>query len=99
MQTGKEKKARQETVTDVGSTDGLDNEDAVPADGATNPPDEDPKTDDPVEIPSRNKKIKLEKALEYDGNGRGVKGEEGKLIRTKYRNHRRTPPTPLRSST
>jgi len=50
----------QEMVTDVGSTDGLDNEDAVPADGATNPPAEDPKTDDPEPIPSRNKKIKLE---------------------------------------
>jgi len=48
-------------VTDVGSTDGLDNEDAVPADSATNPPDEDPKTDDPAQTPSRNKKIKLEK--------------------------------------
>jgi hypothetical protein len=60
-------------VTDVGSTNGLDNEDAVPADGATSPPDEDPKTDDPGQAPSRNKKTKLEKkALEYDRNGRGV---------------------------
>jgi hypothetical protein len=49
-------------VTDVGSTDGLDNEDAVPADGATNPPDEDPKTDDPGQTPSRKKKIKFEKS-------------------------------------
>jgi len=52
---------REEMVTDVGSTDELDNEDTVPADGATNPPDEDPKTDDPGQTPSRNKKIKLEK--------------------------------------
>ena len=37
-----EEGTRQEMVTDVGSTDGLDNEDAVSADGATNPPDEDP---------------------------------------------------------
>ena len=66
---------RQEIVTDVGSTDGLDNEDAVPADGATNPPDEDPKTDDPGQTASRNKKIKLEKAVEYDGNGREVERE------------------------
>jgi hypothetical protein len=50
-------------VTDVGSTDGLDNEEAVPADGTTNPPGEDPKTDDPGQTPSRNKKIKLEKIV------------------------------------
>jgi len=56
-----EEGTRQEMVTDVGGTDGLDNEDAVPADSATNPPDEDPKTDDPGQTPSRNKKIKLEK--------------------------------------
>jgi len=48
-------------VTDVGSTDGLDNEDAVPADGTTNSQDEDPKTDDPGQTSSRNKKIKLKK--------------------------------------
>ena len=64
---------RQEMVTDVGSTDGLDNEDAVPADGATNLPDEDPKTDDPGQTPCRNKNLK--KAQEYDGNGRGVEQE------------------------
>ena len=51
----------QEMGTNVGRTDGLDNEDAVPAVGATNPPDEDPKTDDPGQTPSRNKKIKLKK--------------------------------------
>jgi len=62
-------------VTDVGSTDGLDNEDEVPVDGTTNPPDEYPKTDDPEQTASRNKKIKLEKAREYDGNGRGVERE------------------------
>jgi len=45
--TQREECTRQEMVTDVGSTDGLDNENAVPADGATNPPIEDPKTDDP----------------------------------------------------
>jgi len=56
-----EKGTRQKMVTDVGSTDGLNNEDAVPADGATNPSDEDPKTDDPGQTQSRNKKIKLEK--------------------------------------
>ena len=44
--------ARQEIVTDVERTDGLDNEDTVPADGATNPPDEDSKTDDPGQTPS-----------------------------------------------
>ena len=49
-------------VTDVGSTDGLDKEDAVPADGATNPPDEDHKSDDAGQTLSRNKKIKLEKS-------------------------------------
>jgi len=48
-------------VTDVGSTDGLDNEDAVPADGAVNPPDEDHKTDDSGQTPSQNKKLKLKK--------------------------------------
>jgi hypothetical protein len=58
-------------VTDVGSTDGLDYEDAVPADGAINPPDEVPKTDYPGQTPFRNKKIKLKKALEYDENGQG----------------------------
>ena len=52
---------RQEVVTDVGSTDGLDNEDAVPAEGATNPPVEDPKTDDPGQTTSRNKKNKIGK--------------------------------------
>ena len=57
-----EEGTKQEMVTDVGSRDGLDNEDAVPADGATSPPDEDPKTDDPEQTPSRNKKIKLEKS-------------------------------------
>jgi len=57
-----EEDTRQEMVTVVGSTDGLDNEDAVPADAATNPPDEDPKTDDPGQPPSRNKKMKLEKS-------------------------------------
>ena len=56
-----EEGTRQEMVTGVGRTDGLDNEDAVPADGATNPPDEELKTDDPGQAPSRNKKIKLEK--------------------------------------
>ena len=30
-------------MTDVGNIDGLDNEDPVPVDGATSPPDEDPK--------------------------------------------------------
>ena len=64
---------RQEMVTYVGSTDGLDNEHAVRADGAINSPDEDPKTDDLGHSPSRNKKIKFGgKTLEYDGNGRGV---------------------------
>ena len=58
-----EEGTRQEMVTDVGSTDVLDNEDALPADCATNPPDEDPKTDDQGQTPSRNKKIKLEKSL------------------------------------
>jgi len=48
-------------ATDVGSTDGFDNEDSVPADGATNPPDESPTTDDPRQTPYRNKNIKLEK--------------------------------------
>jgi len=43
-------------------TDGLDNQDAVPADGATNPPDESPTTDDSRQTPYRNKKIKLEKS-------------------------------------
>ena len=62
-------------MTDVGSTDGLDSEDAVLAGDATNPPDEDPKTDDPGQTLSRNKKIKLKKALEYDRNGRGVEQE------------------------
>jgi len=62
-------------VTDVGSTDGLDNEDAVPADGATNPLDEDPKTDDPGQIRFQNKKIKWKKALEYDANGRRLERE------------------------
>jgi len=57
-----EEGTRQEMVTDVGSTDGLDNEDAVPADGATNPPDEDRKTEDPGQTPSRNKNRKLEKS-------------------------------------
>ena len=56
-----EEGTRQEMVTNVGSTDGLDNEDAVPADGATNPPDEDPNTDDPGQTPFRNKKINLKK--------------------------------------
>jgi len=65
-----EEGTRQEILTDVGSSDGPDNEDAVPANVATNPPDEDPKTDDPGQTPSRNKKIKLIKALEYDWNGR-----------------------------
>jgi len=62
--------------TDVESTDGLDKEDAVPADGTTNPPDEDPKADDPGQSSSRNKKIKFKKkALEYDGNGSEVERE------------------------
>ena len=52
---------RQETVTDIGTTDGLDKEDTVPADGATNPPDEDPKTEEPGQTPYRDKKIKFEK--------------------------------------
>jgi len=56
-----EEGTRQEKVTDGESTDGLENEDAVPADGATNPPNEEPKTDDPGQTPSRNKKIKLKK--------------------------------------
>jgi len=56
-----EESTRQEMVTDLGSTDGLDNEDAVPADGANNPQDEDPKTDDPGQTPSRNKKIRYKK--------------------------------------
>jgi len=56
-----EEGTKQEMVTDVGSTDGLDNDDAVPADGATNPPDEDPKTDEPGQTPSRNKKTKIGK--------------------------------------
>ena len=47
---------RQEPVTDVGSTDGLEKEDAVPTDGTTNSPDEEPKMDDPEQVPSRNKK-------------------------------------------
>ena len=51
-----EEGTRLEMVTIVGSTDGLDNEDALPAEGATNPPDENPKTDDPGHTPSRNKK-------------------------------------------
>jgi len=38
--------ARQETATDVGSADGLDKDDAVPADGMTTHPDEVPTTDD-----------------------------------------------------
>ena len=42
---------RQEMATDVGSTDGLDNEDAVLADGATNPPDESLTTKDPGQTP------------------------------------------------
>jgi len=46
-----EEGTRQEMATDVGNTDGLDDEDAVPADGATNRPDEDPKTDNPVLSP------------------------------------------------
>ena len=70
-----EEGTRQEMVTDVGSTDGLDNEDAVPADGAANPPDADPKTDDPGQTASQNKKTKLEKNVEYDRNGRGVEQE------------------------
>jgi len=49
-----EERTGQEMVTDVGNTDGLDNEDAVLADGATNPLDEDPKTDDPEQTPFRN---------------------------------------------
>ena len=57
-----EEDTRQEMVTDVGGTDGLDNEDAVPTDGATNPLDEDPKTDVPGQTPSRNKKMKLDKS-------------------------------------
>jgi len=40
-----EEGTRQEMATDVGSADGLD-EDALPADGATNPPDESRTTDD-----------------------------------------------------
>jgi len=48
-------------VTDVGTTEWLDKVDAVPAYGATNPPDEDPKTDYPGQTPFRNKKIKLKK--------------------------------------
>ena len=63
-----EEGTRQEMATDFRSTDGLD-EDAVSADGATNCPDEDPISDDPGQTTSRNKKIKFEKALEYDGNG------------------------------
>jgi len=61
-----EEGTRQEMVTDVViqpvCTDGLDNEDTVPADGATNPPDEDPKTHDPGQTTFRNKKIKLGKS-------------------------------------
>jgi hypothetical protein len=52
---------RQGMVTDVGSTNWLDNKDAVPADGATNPPNEDTKTDDLRQNPSRNKKGKIGK--------------------------------------
>jgi len=52
----------EEMVTDGGSTDGLDNDDRVPADGANNLPDEDPRTEDPGQTPSRNKKIKLKKS-------------------------------------
>ena len=58
-----EEGTRQEMVTDVGSTDGLENENVVPADGVTNPPVQDPKTDDPGQTPFRNKKIKLEKSV------------------------------------
>jgi len=47
-----EEGTRQEMATDVGNTDGLD-EDAVPADGATNPPGQ---------TPPRNKEIKLDKS-------------------------------------
>jgi hypothetical protein len=54
-----EEGTRQEMVTNVGSTDGLDNEDAIPAYRPTIPPDKDPKTDDTGQTPSRNKKIKL----------------------------------------
>jgi len=46
-----EKDTRQEIVTDVRSTDGLDKEDAVPADRATNPPDEEAKTVAPRQTP------------------------------------------------
>jgi len=53
---------RQKMVTGFGVTDGLDNEDAVPAYGETNPADEDSKTDDPGQTPFRNKKIKLKKS-------------------------------------
>ena len=53
---------RQEMATDVANTDDLDNEDAMPAYGATNPPDESPTTDDPRQAQYRNKKIKLEKS-------------------------------------
>ena len=57
-----EEGTRQEMVTDVGSTDGLDNENAFPVNGAQNPPDEDPKMGDPGQTPSRNKKMKLDKS-------------------------------------
>jgi len=67
----------EEMVTDGGSTDGLDNDDRVPADGANNLPDEDPRTEDPGQTPSRNKKIKLKKKRwnTTGGNGRGVERE------------------------
>ena len=61
VNTQGEEGTRQEMVTDVGSADGLDKKDAMPADGATNPPDENPKTDDPGQTPSRNRKINMEK--------------------------------------
>ena len=60
--TQEEEGTRQEIVTAVGRTDGLDKENAMPADRATNPPHEDPKTDEPGQTPSRNKKIKLVKS-------------------------------------
>jgi hypothetical protein len=51
-----EEGTRQEIVTDIGSTDGLDKEDAVSADGASNPSDENLTKDDPGKTPSLNKK-------------------------------------------
>jgi hypothetical protein len=52
---------RQEMVTEAGCTDDPDNEDVAPENAANNRTDEDTKTDEPGQTPSRNKKIKLEK--------------------------------------